>query len=111
MLGGLFGNGRMAASAYRVIKVDSRTRNADGSIGEKFWWYGAPDVKGDLRISGYRLDRRDGKVTGTPSPGSDTAHPRLRFWAVGVRFPAAGCWRVIGTAGSDRLSLVVLVRR
>jgi hypothetical protein len=36
MLGGLFGNGRMAASAYRVIKVTPRTQNADGSIGEKF---------------------------------------------------------------------------
>jgi hypothetical protein len=36
MLAGLFGNGRMAASAYRVIKVTPRTQNADGSIGEKF---------------------------------------------------------------------------
>ena len=112
MLLGLFGNGRMAASAYRVIMVDSRTRNPDGSIGEKFWWYGAHDVRGDLRISGYRVDRRGGgKVTGRPSPGSDTAHPNLRFWATGVRFPTVGCWRVIGTAGADKLALTVLVRR
>jgi hypothetical protein len=111
MLGGLFGNGRMAASAYRVIRVTPRTRNPDGSIGEKFWWYAAPTVKGDLKIRGHRLDRRGGKVTGNASPGSDPDHPNLRFWATGVRFPTVGCWRVVGTAGSARLALTVLVRR
>jgi hypothetical protein len=111
MLGGLFGNRRMAASAYRVIRVTSRTRNPDGSIGEKFWWYGAPDVSDVLEISGHRLDRPRGKVTGSASPGTDPDHPTLRFWAVGVRFPAEGCWRVIGTAGRDKLALTVLVRR
>lgn len=68
-------------------------------------------MKGDLRISGYRLDSRGGKVTGSVSPGTDTAHPTLRFWAVGVHFPTVGCWKVIGTAGTDTLALVVLVRR
>jgi hypothetical protein len=68
-------------------------------------------VNPTLRISGYWLDRRGGKVTGDPSPGTDPEVPQLRFWAVGVRFPTVGCWRVIGTAGKDRLSVVVLVRR
>jgi hypothetical protein len=68
-------------------------------------------VKSTLKISGYRLDRRGGTVTGDPSPGTDPEFPQLRFWAVGVRLPTVGCWRVIGTAGKDRLSLVVLVRR
>lgn len=107
----MFGNGRLATFPYRVIRVDSRTRNPDGSIGEKFPWWGASDVKGDLRISGYRLDSRGGKVTGSVSPGTDTAYPTLRFWAVGVHFPTVGCWKVIGTAGTDTLALVVLVRR
>jgi hypothetical protein len=111
MLGGLFGNGRMAASAYRVIAVTPRTRNPDGSIGEKFWWYGAAGVRGDLVIGGRRLDRRGGNVTGDASPGWDPDHPKLRFWAVAVRFPTVGCWRVVGRAGKDTLELTVLVRR
>ena len=111
LLGGLFGNGRMAASAYRVIRVTPRIRNRDGSIGEKFWWYAAPNVKGNLRISGRRLDRPGGTVTGSGSPGSDPGNPTLRFWAVDVRFSDVGCWRVVGAAGRDRLALTVLVRR
>src|SRR2546421_11163335 len=48
----MFGNGRLATIAYREIAVTLRTRNPDGSIGEKFPWWAAPDVTGDLVISG-----------------------------------------------------------
>ena len=105
-----FGNGRLATVAYGVIGVTDRTRNADGSVSEKFPWWAAPDVRGDLVISGHRLDRRGGRVTGKVDPGFVQSNPN-RFWAVGVRFPTAGCWKVTGTVGAESLSLVVRVTR
>jgi hypothetical protein len=106
----LFGNGRLATIAYREIAVTLRTRNPDGSIGEKFPWWAAPDVTGDLVISGHRLDRPGGPVTGRVNPGFVESNPN-RFWAVGVRFPTVGCWKVTGTVGVESLSLVVRVAR
>ena len=105
-----FGNGRLATVAYRVVDVTPRTRNPDGSISEKFPWWAAPDVQGDLVIGGHRLDRHGGRVTGRVNPGFVESNPN-RFWAVGVRFPTVGCWKVTGTVGADSLSLVVRVAR
>jgi hypothetical protein len=72
----------MATAAYGVIAVTPGTRNPDGSIGER----------------------------GNVSPGWVEGNPN-RLWAVGVRFPTVGCWKVTGTAGTDSLSLVVRVSR
>src|SRR3954452_8128922 len=52
-----YGNGRLATAAYRVILANERTLNPDGSISEKYPWWGAPSLKGELRITGKRLDR------------------------------------------------------
>ena len=62
-------------------------------------------------ISDSRLDRPGPRITGLVRPGSLPSHPELRFWAVGVRFPTVGCWKVTGTVGTDSLSLVVRVAR
>lgn len=73
------GNGLLATEAYGVILADERTLNPDGSISEKFPWWGDPRVSGSLKIAGKRLDKRitrgirakidPGGVTGAP-PGT-----------------------------------------
>lgn len=111
--GGLFGNGRLATSAYGLILANDRTLNADGSISEKFPWFGAPSLRGDLRISGKRLDRRitrplHARINGG---GLTNAPPGTQFWSSAVTFPTTGCWRIDGQVGVVHLSLVVVVRK
>lgn len=108
----LFGNGRLATAAYRVIFADGRTVNADGTISEKFPWFGAPGVRGDLRITGARLDRRGGGLRAGINEGAVPGAPRgSRFWSSGITFPTGGCWRILARAGSDRLAVVVNVEQ
>jgi hypothetical protein len=54
----LFGNGRLAVATYPAVEASPRTLRPDGSIGEKFPWFGASDLVGQLRISGKRLDHQ-----------------------------------------------------
>jgi hypothetical protein len=107
----LFGNGQLATAAYGVIYATPRTLNREGTISEKFPWFGASGLVGDLRITGKRLDRAAPPLRARINPGTVESAPDMRFWATGITFPTAGCWRITGRVDDVRLSLVVLVRR
>jgi hypothetical protein len=107
----LFGNGQLATAAYGVIYATPRTLDRDGTISEKFPWFGAAGLVGDLRITGRRLDRAAPPLRARINPGSVESVPGMRFWASGITFPTAGCWRITGRVDDVRLTLVVLVRR
>jgi hypothetical protein len=109
---GLVGNGRLATSAYGVIDATPRTLQADGSVSEKFWWWGARVPKQPLRIGGQRLDGAAPPLRARVNEGGvDGVPPGTRFWSAGITFPTAGCWQVVGRVGKVRLALVVKVRK
>ena len=105
----LIGNGRLASSAYSVVEASSRTLRPGGSISEKFWWYGARNLVGQLRISGTRLDRPARPLSARVNEGAIESAPQLRFWSSGITFSTPGCWKVVGRVGSVRLVFVVRV--
>jgi len=97
-----YGNGRLWTVLYPGgVREPAR---ADGSIGEKFPWWRA--VRGNLRITGRRLDRRAAALRADIPAGYDP----IGFQATGLVFPTAGCWSVTGTVGSASLSFVTVVR-
>jgi hypothetical protein len=87
-----------------ALIVESRPHSP---IRVKFPWWGAQSVRGDLRISGHRLDRPAPalRVDGQPGSGQDG------FWASSVIFPTIGCWKVTGAIGAARLAFAVRVMR
>jgi hypothetical protein len=107
------GNGLLATEAYGVILADERTLNPDGTISEKFPWWGAPRLIGSLKISGKRLDKRvkRGLRAKIDPGGVEGAPPGTQFWSTSITFPTTGCWRIDGRVGRTTLSLVVIVRR
>jgi hypothetical protein len=107
------GNGKLAASAYGVVDATPRTLQADGSVSEKFMWFGAPTLpKLPLRVVGRRLDATAPPLRARVNEGGvDAGVPGTRFWASGLTFPTAGCWNVVGRVGKVRLSFVVKVRK
>jgi hypothetical protein len=105
----LFGNGRLAVGTYRVVGASPRTLNPDGSISEKFPWFGARDLVGQLRISGTRLDRRARPLRARVNEGAVYNRPQLRFWGSSITFATPGCWKVVGRVGAVRLAFVVRV--
>jgi hypothetical protein len=107
---GLIGNGRLATSAYSVVEASPRTLRPNGSISEKFWWYGARNLVGQqLRISGTRLDRPARPLSARVNEGAIEGVPQVRFWSSGITFPTPGCWKVVGRVGAVRLAFVVRV--
>ena len=78
----------------------------DGSISEKFWWWGARSAGSRLRFTGTRLDGHARPLHADVIPG--TAHSP-RFWATRLTFTTAGCWRVTARAGTAKLSFVIAV--
>lgn len=75
----------------------------DGSIGRKFpWWRG---VRGDLKITGHRLDAHGASVRAHIPSGYDPTG----FQASEIVFPSEGCWEVTATAGDAELTFVTLV--
>ena len=77
--------------------------NRDGSISVKVgWWRGVP---GTLRVQGRRLDGLAGPI-GVHVP---SGYGNRGFQPSGVTFPTTGCWRVVGTVATARLSLVIKV--
>lgn len=77
-----------------------------GSTSAKFpWWWGGSGPKPRLTITGERLDGLAAplRLDGTPGSGEPD------FWASGIVFPTAGCWRVTGAAGDASLTFVVRV--
>jgi hypothetical protein len=110
---GFYGNGRLATTAYGVIVADKRTLNPDGSVSEKFPWWGSPSLSGDLRITGKRLDKviKRRVTANIQGGGVSNAPPGSHFWSTGITFPTTGCWRIEGRVGTVALFLVVIVRR
>jgi hypothetical protein len=82
--------------------------NRDGSLATKFPWWGAKRVGGHLRISGRRLDSHANPLRVSVAPGVTRAP---HFWASTITFAAQGCWKVTGTAGTEKLTFVVQVMR
>jgi hypothetical protein len=107
-----FGNGRLATDAYGVIEADARTLNADGSVTEKFPWWGAAGLPGKLRITGKRRRPTARHLRASIHAGGvEDAPPGTHFWASEITFPKPGCWTIRGRVGQVRLSLVVLVKK
>jgi len=112
-----YGNRLLATAAYGVI---TRAPEADGSISEKYPWWGAGVPAKPLRIIGQNLElsrtpltalRVHDGFTASVHEGYVEGSPRgTRFWASGVTFPSEGCWQVTGSVGPVRLSVVVLVQ-
>jgi hypothetical protein len=115
-----FGNGRL----WTLLPVDGRlvvsmTRplppgtvqgelHRDGSIATKFPWWGAESVGRYLRITGRRLDSHARPLRASVAPGLTRAP---HFWASTITFATQGCWKVTGTAGTEKLRFVVQVMR
>ncbi len=83
------------------------TIERDGSISTKLgWWRG---LRGPLRISGRRLDRRAAPLRTNVAPIE--SYGATGFLPTILSFPTTGCWRVTGRVGRARLSFVLDVTR
>jgi hypothetical protein len=110
-----YGNGRLATQAAGVIAPRPL---ADGRLPWKFAWWGTREPRQQLTITGRRLDpltpltalRVHERFAAGANEGYVESSPIPRFWASSVIFPTEGCWRVTGSVGRVRLSLVVLVQ-
>jgi hypothetical protein len=80
----------------------------DGSVGIKAPWWRGPGVRGRLRLQARRLDARAPAVDRTINP---SGYGLTGFQAMGLDLPTTGCWRITGSAGTARLTVVTLVER
>jgi hypothetical protein len=88
------------------------TINRDGSIRAKVGWWVRDPAK--LVIVGKRLDRIAPPLRAHIPSGYGPQYDigaSLGFQPTGLTFPTVGCWRVVGTAGTARLSFVVRVTK
>jgi hypothetical protein len=102
-----YGNGRLWTVLWPrgVFVAGPGDLERDGSISVKFpWWRRG---YGYLKITGRRIDARADRLRAHIPRG----YGRTGFQSTAVTFPTAGCWRVTGTAGPDRLTVVTLVVR
>ena len=84
----------------------------DRNYSDKFWWWrrgynARKEPNPELIISGTRLDGPASPVLVT-----DTTNGYGENWStmlVGMEFPTAGCWEVIGKYGGNELKLIVKV--
>jgi hypothetical protein len=101
-------NGRMVVSA--TIPPPPGTYfgqiHPDGSISEKFPWWGARSADSRLTFTGARLDAHARPLRAHIAPGF-TGAPH--FWATTLTFASSGCWKVTARAGTARLGLVIFV--
>jgi len=75
------------------------------------WWTGdddgAPtDTAGPPRVTATRLD---GPGHAAGSSGGYATATNLSWWPTTLTFSAAGCWRISGRLGGDRLEAVVAI--
>ena len=88
------------------------TINRDGSVATKVgWWVRDPSK---LVITGRRLDEPAPPLRAAIPSGYGPAYrpgSSLGFQPTGLTFPTVGCWRVVGRAGSARLTFVVGVTK
>jgi len=88
------------------------TINRDGSISAKLGWWVRDLAK--LVIVGKRLDRTAPPLRAHIPPGygpQNDIGASLGFQPTGLTFPTVGCWRVVGKAGTARLTFVVRVTK
>jgi hypothetical protein len=92
------GNGELFTGLYYPeLRAAQRNVQADGSIGEKFWWWADSRFVGDLRISGKRLDASAPPLRARTQAGSpETPFRGSGFWTAAIYFPTTGCWEVTG---------------
>jgi hypothetical protein len=101
-------NGRMVVSAAHPPPPGTffGQIHADGSISEKFPWWGARSAGSRLTLTGTRLDTRSRSLHASVVPS--TAHSP-HFWATRLTFATPGCWSVTARAGMAKLSFVISV--
>lgn len=76
---------------------------SDGAVRMKWpWWRGG---KGELRISGRRLDSEAPPVRAE----IPDAYGRSGFQPTAIFFPTDGCWEVTGRVGDASLTFVTIV--
>jgi hypothetical protein len=103
------GNGGLFTALWPngTILAQPQYVRPDGSIGMKFPWWRGRSTRGQLRITGRRLD--------APAPALRADIPSgygpTGFQATGLIFPTEGCWEVTGRAGKARLTFVTRVTR
>lgn len=82
-------------------------QDPDGTLGDKLAWIPDRDRGLQLTVSGKRLDRPGQLRVHSVNWGHSSTGQGS--WASAVVFPAPGCWRITGTAGSATVSYVVEV--
>lgn len=86
--------------------------NTDGTIRAKVGWWVRDLAK--LSIVGKRLDRPAPPLRAFIPSGYGPSYDigaSLGFQPTGLTFPTVGCWRVVGKAGTARLTFVVKVTK
>lgn len=87
--------------------IDSRNvhYDPDGSLAVKTPWFRGPDTRGQLVITGRRLDAEVPPIQyeGIPSYGGASVE------VSSVNYPTPGCWQVTGTVGDAALTFVAFV--
>ena len=86
-----------------VIDAGLESVAEDGSIGWKLGWW--RDVRGNLAISGRRLDAQAPPLGARVPEG----YGSFGFQASGVSFPTEGCWEITGRVGEAQLTFVTYV--
>jgi hypothetical protein len=101
----MHGNRGLATAlwTYNVVIADSRFIQADGSVRMKFPWWRR--VRGDLRVTGRRLDRRAPALRAEIAEG----YGPIGLQPTSLVFPTDGCWRITGRVGTATLTFTTLV--
>lgn len=100
------GNGKLwtAFWPHNLVIATPDNVEPDGSIAVKWpWWRG---VRGDLEISGRRLDANAPPLA---VDASSDGYGKSGFLPTGIAFPTEGCWQVTGRVGGATLTFVTLV--
>lgn len=99
------GNGGLSTALwdYGVVVADARFIQANGSVRMKWPWWRR--VRGDLRVTGRRLDRRAPPLRAEITPG----YGPIGLQPSSLIFPTDGCWRITGRVGRETLTFVTVV--
>lgn len=77
----------------------------DGSLAMKFPFWRGEGVRGELRVTGRRLDGAAGPLAAEIPEG----YGETGLQATGLVFASEGCWEVTASAGDSRLTFVTQV--
>jgi hypothetical protein len=102
---GYHGNSGLSTAlwTHNVVIADSRFIQGDGSVKMKFPWWRR--VRGELEVTGRRLDARARPLAAEIAAG----YGPIGLQPTYLIFPTAGCWRVTGRVGTATLTFVTLV--